>query len=282
MDISEESTWFVKTPSPVSKRLPFYINEYGHYIAYSSYFTERQGQENYLLLYTISGSGLLKYVDQEYILKQNQAAVIYCDNYHLYKTLSVEPWRFMWVHFNGTSAREHYSLLNEDSLSIISIDDPVKMEKMLQDLHEPFDINDIPSNVRASAQLTKLMSYLVISKFTPINNKKYQEHRAEIEKIISYIQSNYTHKISLDELTKIAYMSKFYFLRVFKSHTGLGPYEYLLNYRINKAKEILKNTGLSVREISEAVGFENCNNFIREFKKIVGRTPLSYRKYANM
>src|SRR5690242_7505506 len=112
LDISQESTWFVKTPSPVSKRLPFYINEYGHYIANAAYFTERQGQEDFLLIYTLSGSGLLKYSGQEYLLEKNQTVVINCENYHLYRTASVEPWRFMWVHFSGTSAKEHYSLLN--------------------------------------------------------------------------------------------------------------------------------------------------------------------------
>lgn len=282
LDIDEKSVWLVKTPNAMSKRLPFYIHECGHYLANSSYFTERQGQDNYLLMYTISGCGFLKYVDQEYALGPNQAVVIHCDNYHLYKTASNQKWNFKWVCFNGFSSKVHYNLLNEDDLNIVRVNDSKKFESMLDNLKMFFDFNDIPSNVNTSMQMTSILSELIINRFTPINNKKYQEHRDEIEKVISYIHSNYSEKITLDDLTKIAYMSKYYFLRIFKRQTGVSPYEYLLNYRISKAKELLKNTKFSISEICFAVGFQDYNNFIREFKGNVGSTPLNYKKHSNI
>jgi AraC-like DNA-binding protein len=278
LDVSEKSTWLVNTPSPLSKKLPFYINEYGHYIANSTYYTERQGQNNFLLMYTLSGKGSLRYNNQEYILEQNQAVVIDCNNYHIYKTYSEEPWVFMWIHFNGIAAKEYYSILNEETLNIIYLNDFVAFEKMLDNLNKHFDVNDIPSCINAVTQMTNIISLLIISKFTSVNNKKYKEHRYEIDKVIDFIQSNYGNKISLDDLTKTAYISKFHFLRLFKRHTGVSPYEYLINYRINKAKELLKNSELLIREISDTVGFFDYNNFIREFKKIVGITPLKYKK----
>jgi AraC-like DNA-binding protein len=282
LDIDEKSMWLVKTPNSMSKSLPFYIHECGHYFANSSYYTERQGQDNYLLMYTLSGRGTLKYVDKEYTLEHNQAVVIHCDNYHLYKTSSIEQWNFKWVCFDGFSSKTHYKLLNDDDLNIVLVNDPKKFEAMLDSLKLYFDFNDIPANVNTSMQMTSILSELIINRFTPINNKKYQQHRDEIEKVINYIQLNYSQKIILDDLIKIAFMSKYYFLRIFKRQIGMSPYEYLLNYRINKAKELLKNTELSISEICLAVGFQDYNNFIREFKENVGFPPLNYKKHSNI
>ncbi len=282
LDISQKSTWYVNTPNIISKRLPFYINEYGHYIASSDYFTERQGQQNYLLLYTLSGSGILKYIDQEFTLTSNQAVLIFCDNYHFYKTISKEPWNFKWIHFNGISAKEYFELLNEESLSIININNPSSLEESMDNLNMYFDAYDIPSIINISTLLSNILSILISSKFSQDNNKKYTEHRLEVEKVINYIQLNYNNKITLDDLTKIAYLSKYYFLRIFKMHTGISPYEYLMNYRINKAKELLISTNFSVGEICESVGFPDYDNFIRAFKKIVGVTPMNYKKHSNI
>lgn len=278
LDINEKSTWFVNTPSDVSKRLPFYLNEYGHYIAESSYFTERKNQKNYLFIYTISGNGYLEYLGQKYILKPNQAFILYCDYYHMYETYGDDLWNFKWFHFNGTSAKEHYELLNKDIFGIITIKDSLIFEKMIDDLSLCFDINDISSNIKASMYITNIISYLITNKFTQANNPKYIEHRMEIENAINYIQNNYSKKIVIDDIIKIVCMSKYHFLRLFKSHVGASLYDYLLNYRINKAKELLRTTEYTVSEICTLVGFNDYNNFIREFKKITLTTPLKYRK----
>ena len=282
LDISPESTCFVNTPTATSKRLPFYLNECGHYIAGNEYFTERQGQYNYLLIYTLSGSGWLKYNNQEYVLGPGQAVVIHCNRYHFYRTLSPKSWNFKWIHFDGTAAKDYYLILNEDSLSVIQLNNPVEFEKMMDALNLYFNVNDILTSVKAATQITNIFSLLIINKFSPMNIKKYTEHQQEVIKVINYIQANYGQQITLDDLTKIAYISKYYFLRVFQKHTGASPYEYLINYRINKAKEFLKNSDLSVGEVGETVGFNDYNNFIRKFKEITGITPLHYKKYSNI
>jgi AraC-like DNA-binding protein len=277
LDISENSTWIVNTPNEISKGLPFYVNEYGDYKAGSTYFTERQKQKNYLLIYTTSGKGYLEYLGGNYILEPNMALIIYCDNLHMYKTYG-DCWEFKWFHFNGTSAKEHYKLLNGDGLNIITIKEPSMFEDMLKELPPCFNINDITSNIKFSNTITNIISYLIINRFTHANDKKYTEHKKDIDAVVDYIQKNYSEKVILDDLVKIACMSKFYFLRLFKNHIGVSPYDYLLNYRINKAKKLLRTTELTVGEICSQVGFNDYTHFIREFKKIVGTTPLRYRR----
>lgn len=277
MDISEKSTWFVNTPTDVAKRLPFFINEYGHYIACSSYFTERQEQKNYLLIYTLSGKGLLNYCGKEYVLGANQAVMIHCVPYHMYKTFPGDLWDFRWFHFNGTSAKEYFHLMNPDALSIITVSDPLGFQKMLDELFSSFTVNDISANVRISRITVDIISYLIVSKFVPAENKKHAEHRKDIERLILYIQRNYSSKLSMEDLSKTACMSKYYLIRLFKSHTGVSPYDFIKNFRINKAKELLKTTEYSVGEICTLTGFNDYCHFIRQFREVVGVTPLKYR-----
>ncbi|HHY82411.1 MAG TPA: AraC family transcriptional regulator [Clostridiales bacterium] len=279
LDISQNSFWKVNTPNIVAKRLPFFINEYGYFIANSNYFTEREGLANYLLMYTIEGSGYLKYLDEEYTLNPGQAVVIYCANYQYYRTLGETSWSFKWVHFDGTAASEYYELLNGDSLSVVNISHMLHFEEMLDKLYSHVQINDLPSDVRISNILTSILSELIIDKFSPANNEKFQKYRIEINKAVSYIGENYMKKITLNDMMESVYISKYHFSRIFKCYMGVSPYEYLIHFRVNKAKELLKGTQLTVSEIAASVGFDDVNNFIRKFKEIVGSTPYNYKKY---
>ena len=82
----------------------------------------------------------------------------------------------------------------------------------------------------------------------------------------------------MEELLGAIPLSKFHFMRLFKRYSGFSPYEYVLNYRIHDSKRLLKESDLSVKEIAYQVGFNDVNNYIREFKKLVGTTPVKYRK----
>lgn len=128
--------------------------------------------------------------------------------------------------------------------------------------------------------ITNLVSKLVNNKLNPANSKNYLQHKQDIDQVLAFIESNYADKICLNDLTGIAHISKYYFLKLFKKHIGLTPYEYLINFRMNKAKELLRNSELSIAEISTRVGFLDESSFIKRFKETSGYTPLGYRKYA--
>lgn len=59
---------------------------------------------------------------------------------------------------------------------------------------------------------------------------------------------------------------------------GVTPYSYLTNYRINRSKELLRSTSMSITDISEECGFLDPGNFIAQFKKRTGMRPLQYRR----
>lgn len=279
LDISEDSSSTIHTPTMMAKRLPFYVYNSGHFYAGSSYFTEREDLDNYLLIFTVSGSGVIRYKGQEQLVRQNQAFVINCREYHYYKTGPEGLWEIKWVHFNGSACESYIELINEDLFNVISLTDLSEVESYLDKIPDIIVESENFYDVKLSAIMTQILSELVLYKRNPVNNRKFSEYNQIISRVTTYIQKSYTQKIGNSDLIKIAHLSEYHFLRLFKKHMGISPYEYLTNYRINKSKSLLKQTAQSVNEIAYNVGFNNVNNFIREFKILVGTTPLKYRNY---
>jgi AraC-like DNA-binding protein len=185
------------------------------------------------------------------------------------------------VHFNGLAAKNHYELLFDDGYKPIQIQNPNAFESKIDRLCTISEANNIKSVVLVSSIMSEILSDVFDNKFSDKNIDRFSNHNREIVRTIKYIEENYSKDISLDKLTKAANLSKYHFSRIFKAHIGTSPYDYLLNFRINKSKELLAKTDLSIGQISGRVGFAEYNNYIRAFTKSVGMPPLKYRKSRN-
>ncbi|MBR3934573.1 MAG: AraC family transcriptional regulator [Clostridia bacterium] len=106
----------------------------------------------------------------------------------------------------------------------------------------------------------------------------YDKNILKIKKILKFIRENFDKAISLDDMAEKAEMSAKYFGAYFKNMTGKTPFDYLNEYRIEKAARKLLNTDLSVTEIAYTCGFNDLSYFIKTFKKINKTSPGKYRK----
>ncbi|MFH1440469.1 MAG: response regulator [Candidatus Omnitrophota bacterium] len=102
--------------------------------------------------------------------------------------------------------------------------------------------------------------------------------KGKIERIKSFVQSNYSKKLCLEDVSSIVYLSPKYLSRVFKQHTGKGFSQYRLEIKIEKAKLLLLTTGYSIDQLADKLGYQNSESFIRQFKKHTSFTPAEYRK----
>ena len=100
-----------------------------------------------------------------------------------------------------------------------------------------------------------------------------------VEKIVDYLEDHYTEKISLDQIAQNMYLSPFYISRIFKSEVGDTPINYLINLRMEKARQLLQEKpNCSVQEIALQVGYDDAYHFSKLFKKHFGQSPSQYRK----
>ncbi|MCM8710735.1 response regulator [Clostridium sp. SYSU_GA19001] len=130
------------------------------------------------------------------------------------------------------------------------------------------DINDVKLIIFDYTE--KIVDYLLI--------KKKDKNQYVVDKIFNFIDKNYHKPITIDDIAKEVYLSSNYIRSIFKEKTGETILEYLTNYRLKKASELLKNKSLKVHDISNMVGYENVSYFCTIFAKKFGASPNDYRK----
>lgn len=99
-----------------------------------------------------------------------------------------------------------------------------------------------------------------------------------IKKIRQYLLDKYDTPVDLNHLAKEFLLNKYTLQKTFKHHLGETPYEFLRKQRLKAARELLRNSTLSVSEIALVVGYSHANRLIEQFKKEEGITPLAFRK----
>ena len=98
-----------------------------------------------------------------------------------------------------------------------------------------------------------------------------------IKEALNYIEQNFQNDISVEGIAAFCGLNRTYFGRIFKETVGSSPQQFLLNYRMTKAAELLKLTTLSVSDIGNAVGYPNQLHFSRAFKNVYGVSPREWR-----
>lgn len=275
--IAPESRWRTTTPTSYTMGLPFYLLEWGHFIAYSEYYTERKNSNRFLLFYTISGKGKLRYNGEEYTLTADHIAIIQCNASHRYETCSEEPWDFYWFHYNGTASHIYYNLYNANGLYFHKIEPGGEDADLIKTITRLSTKYDLDRDLRVSEWITGLMTRFILEKRRNI----FQDSKKTTEKLnnaITYMSEHLTEKITVADIAHSVFLSTYHFVRSFKKQTGLTPYEYLINLRINRAKDFLVSTDDPLDIVAVNSGFTDSKNLIYNFKRIVHLTPNEYRK----
>jgi AraC-like DNA-binding protein len=111
-----------------------------------------------------------------------------------------------------------------------------------------------------------------------LSEKNEQASQGEIiESITRFMEAHYMQNISLKLLSELANFAPSYFIRLFKAHKGMTPFQYLNEIRINAALSYLANNNMLIQEVVEATGYQSIHYFSRLFKQKYGMSPAKWR-----
>ncbi len=237
----------------------------------------------YLIHIVIKGKGLYTVGSKTYEIGPNTAFLINPGVTTFYEASKEDPWTYIWVGFNGIKAeaaikQAHFS---KDNLIL-----PIRNV-------EPFV--SYVNGMLASSQLTfandlAREGYLYLFVSSLIQEQQSLENSEEIhdysyqvyvEHTLEYIEHNYYKNIKVQSIADYIGINRSYLTNCFKSVLHMSPQEYILNYRMNQASLLLKNTELPVSEIAYKVGYDDALNFSKIFKKMYGINPTKFRNTAD-
>lgn len=132
--------------------------------------------------------------------------------------------------------------------------------------------------ISSASQLFEYLSESIGESLNAVIEDKKQADMKPIRMAKQYIQQNYMNPISLKEVSSFVGFNDSYFSALFKKESGENFLEYLSEVRMNKAKELLKETNLSIADICEKVGYVDLKHFAKSFKKYTGLKPNEFRK----
>ncbi|MEG7530709.1 MAG: AraC family transcriptional regulator [Hungatella sp.] len=122
-----------------------------------------------------------------------------------------------------------------------------------------------------------LIQIMRLQKFVPapISSVKMTKECGQIKR---YLDANYAELITLDTLSEMTHMNKYYLVHAFAKYTGLSPINYLNSKRLEVSKELLVSTNYSISQIASSIGFSSQSYFSQVFRKSTAMTPNEYRK----
>lgn len=255
-------------------------------------------QEFYEINIVTKGSGEHFIGDYQYSVSVGDVFIVPPDVYHGY--LGGEGFDVYHVVFSQQYMEKHASDLQLlPSFSLLFRVSPLMREKFSSKLQFTLtenQLNEILPILRSleshsySCEVSKYLhmanceTMLIIVMICDIYEKNYLSNGKtfcedeSILKSISYVYENYNENISIDELLKIACMSRTSYLNKFKQITGSTPKQLQIQYKIFMSKTLLVQTNKSISEIAEEVNFYDLSHFKRVFTRQVGISPNEYRK----
>lgn len=239
-------------------------------------------RNHYLFHLCLSGTGTLFAHNTNgetvsYQVKSGQGFMIFPNQICTYIADSEIPWEYVWIEFDGLRAKETVELTGITQNNPIykarykDIAETMKSEMMYIINHKdasPFHLIGhlylfIDSFVRSasSAQLGKGNSL----------------RDFYIKEAFAFIEQNFQNNITVEDIAASCGLNRSYFGKIFHENMGKTPQEFLISYRMSKAAQLLKLTGLSIADIGNATGYPNQLHFSRAFKNVYGISPRQWR-----
>jgi len=244
------------------------------------------------LLYVKHGTLWIKEEDKTFEVGSGEYIILIPNRFHGGYKPSEKDTEFIWIHFELPS----YQMTNKTTINWSNCFQ--KEGSFTKPTEYTFFIPQ-SGKTRQRDRLEQLLNQIVQLEKSLVVDKELQQqiifsevilqlqkdalsvpstYERVCERVLSYIHQNYSKPLKLQEVAKILHYHPDYMTRCVKRTIGMNLSQYIMYYRISKAKEMLLNTSQTISSIAQEVGYEDITYFSRVFKKLEGITPQQFRR----
>ena len=267
MEMPEDGVWWLNYSQYEDLRL----YEIGIQRCAPSYSFGPIIRDRYILHYVFEGEGVLRIDDKEFKVKSNSFFLLPPDVLVQYQADEKKPWQYAWIHFHGFKSTE-----------IVRSIGMTRKEPVYVPIEENSQLKDAVINlIMYKENEYACIGYMYIL-FDKMNRwTRHVEKKAGtnlrtmnyMREAIQYINTKYCESIMVQQIADHCGVDRAYLSKILQ--------EYLIQFRIKRAKQLLKDTDLSVKYVSYSVGYNDPFTFSKVFKKQEGVSPSVWRKNHN-
>lgn len=182
-------------------------------------------------------------------------------------------WEYMVIHYQVIYSPEEFKQFQNQHF-LLTVEKGLSITESLQYLRQNQSNPDYMSKIQVQNDFMNLLERILLS----ARNGQIESKKDAILNALEYIQIHYGEEMQVGELAEKYGLERRKFSYLFEQLTGLTPIQYITQYRMEKAKELLQNSDLPITKIAEFVGYLDNFYFSRVFKKYTNTSPTLYRK----
>ena len=259
----------------------FYIRQLTHVPKAADYLRCYQSGINFnILLYCTSGSGWCQIGDKLHQLGPNQCMIITPTQQAVaYGVSQQDTWGFYKVVFGGEHMVDFCLSFKLDCLNK-PLDVGVHTQA-IEIWEEMYALLQQGLSKRQVANANFCLNHFIGAFVFPPTTSQNEYGRSSIDETIAYMKEMIQEKLTVEELAERLQLSVSYFSSLFRKSTGMAPLEYFIQLKLKRACYLLTEKGLKVKEVADAMGYEDPFHFSRLFKKHMRVSPIAYKVSRN-
>ncbi|MDQ6420077.1 AraC family ligand binding domain-containing protein [Paenibacillus sp. LHD-117] len=236
----------------------------------------------YLMHLVLSGRGTFMLNGSKHELGAGDTFLIQPEELVSYESDPDDPWRYRWIAFAGGMAAELVSAAGfQPGSPIANLPDRRRAAVLYNNIYRTFRNAGASASLQSAGWLQLLMALYRDHRADNAEDSgiRRQENEDIHRQVIHYLSTQYSHPVSIEQMSEALGYNRAYLSRTFKQRAGMSPVSFLLKLRLDKAKLMLRERPeLTVEQISASVGLQDALYFSKQFRKQFGQSPTSYRK----
>ena len=241
-------------------------------------------RNHYLFHYVISGQGHLDSTDRagtgrRYDLTAGQGFLICPGQVNTYHAHETDPWKYVWLEFDGLRAEEYLNAAGLDLSRPIYRPQSPEQGAAVRDTMLYITGHPDASPLHLIGHLCLFLDGLIQSSVTRREPRGGELKDFYIQEAINFMERHYQRELTVEELADVCKLNRSYFSKIFKDSMGCPPQEFLIRLRLSKAADLMRDTGSSIGDIASSCGYPNQLHFSRAFKKRYGLSPRQWRAH---